>query len=200
MKGKTISSILFVSITILGLIFYCLETNKRIKNEIWNLHSAIVEKETAISDIQEILSYQIKSEHKYLNDSIQASIPKSTYIIRLHESVCLSCYAGSLIHLKKELKNDTQLFIFGSYHFETILKDVMESIGFKFIKYCNHPNQDILPVDSLSRPYVFSIDETGHTRNVFILPKDDLQLIKEYIDLMKRNEEFVNTVREGQEP
>lgn len=178
-----------IVLTVSCVVYYCVDTNKNISEKMWGLYSELVERETIISDMQEIQSYQIKSECRNLGRDIRYKLPSNLYIVRLHDDICLDCYAECLVRLKNELKDDTKLFILGSYHFSTTFKDILMSLNLDSVKYENIPDTFILPADSINRPYVFSLDEYGCTHNVFIFSRKEYDTIKEYVNLIKRKKQ-----------
>lgn len=185
MKHK-IFVLLTISAVLILIIFYWIRTYKDISDTIWKLQSNLVEKETTISEIDEMQVCQLRSEHLNINKKIQEKIPKGSYIIRLHDGVCLDCYAECIIRLNKEVRDNSKLFILGSYHFSATLKDIITSLKLDSIKSENIPDKYILPIDSCGKPYVFSIDNNGYTKHVFLFTKKNYRTIKDYVNLLQR--------------
>ena len=159
----------YILITIpLITAYYSYSQRKSFEDKLWNLNSNLL-------------------ETHIVTDSIRNKLPLHTFILRLHNGICLSCYAENIQLLYADLeKKGKDLFVLGSYTFDGGLKDEISIIQGKVPKSSNIPKLSIMPADSLGIPYVFLINENGQIKDLHFLLKKDYSLTSEYLKSIER--------------
>lgn len=119
---KIVCNIILILTVCISVVYSYIQRNEY-EDRLWTLNSLLIENKNELFNIKEKLSTELKLEGYILDDSITSIIPPYTLILRLHNNVCLSCYTDILLKLKSELEKKNQdLFILGSYTFESNLK------------------------------------------------------------------------------
>lgn len=173
----------------LFVIVYCLfNLKQKYEDNIWNLQSALLEEQLKVVDIKDIQAYSLDSEGITLSDSIKRNIPKDVCILRLHDGICLSCYAENIQKFEAETHyfKNIRLFVLGSYNFISQLKTELKSMNIDNISFLNLPSSYILPADSIGRPYVFLLNENGRVNNLYFFQKNEFSSINKYLKAVER--------------
>ncbi len=183
---KIVCNIILILTVCISVVYSYIQRNEY-EDRLWTLNSLLIENKNELFNIKEKLSTELKLEGYILDDSITSIIPPYTLILRLHNNVCLSCYTDILLKLKSELEKKNQdLFILGSYTFESNLKKEISIIQCTTQKYANIPTLVIPPADSIETPYLFFLDNKGRIVHPHILIKKDFQTTYQYLQHIKR--------------
>ncbi len=178
----------YILITIpLITAYYSYSQRKSFEDKLWNLNSNLLETHIELSDLKEKQMICLSTNGALITDSIRNKLPLHTFILRLHNGICLSCYAENIQLLYADLeKKGKDLFVLGSYTFDGGLKDEISIIQGKVPKSSNIPKLSIMPADSLGIPYVFLINENGQIKDLHFLLKKDYSLTSEYLKSIER--------------
>lgn len=156
MKRATLIHTALIVLTLSTITISILQRNS-FENKLWIQNSALLETKFELADIIEKEKMRLSTNGIKLPDSITVRLPSNSFILRMHNNVCLSCYAEILIKLQDKLSSENkELFILGSYSFDSILQEEISIIKGENVTSTNIPNLQIMPADSLEQPYLFS--------------------------------------------
>lgn len=181
MKRTVIILFLIVLFLLIGYNTY--KMKEQFEDKFWNLNSAFLEIKFALGDLKESQYSVWDTEGLLLPDSVRDLIPRGTCILRLHNNICLSCYAENLMRFENYV--DT-LFVVGSYSFNTIFENELSVFHKRHLKSINIPSLSIIPADSIERPYLFILNKNGAVDNVFFFEKGDFSSVNRYMQSAKR--------------
>mgnify|MGYP003311457856 CR=1 FL=1 len=183
--------LVLISIVVLVITGLCFWNYKRItENSIWKLKSTLLEYKFELSDWEERKLYELKTEGVLLPDSLLDTMVKYS-ILRLHDGICMSCFADNLSQLIKFVQKDSiPILILGNYMYKSAFKEDLRIIGGDNFKLLNLPSLSIMPADSLEQPYLFEVGVDGKIQNVFFINKDKYELANSYLKsiINKRND------------
>lgn len=180
---------LYYILIIISLItvYYSYRQRKSFEDKLWILNSNLLETLIELSDLKEKQIIGLSTNGTLITDSIRKKLPLHTFILRLHNGICLSCYEENIKLLYADLeKKGKDLFVLESYTFDGGLKDEISIIKGKIPKSSNIPELSIMPADSLGIPYVFLINENGQIKDLHFLLKKDYSLTSEYLKSIER--------------
>ena len=183
--------LVLVSIVVLIITGLCFWNYKRITEKlIWELKSTLLEYKFELSDWEERKLYELKTEGVVLPDSLLDTINNHA-VLRLHDGICMSCFADNLSRLIKLVQKDSiPVIILGNYMYKSSLKEDLRIIGGDKCKLLNFPSFRIVPADSLEQPYLFEVGVNGKIQNVFFINKDKYEFGNSYLKsiINKRND------------
>lgn len=179
-------TVIILSMGIIGFCFFYIRNKTEAK--LWQLKSVLLEEQFKIAEFKDIQNYSLNSEGLILSDTIKKVLPDNVYVLRLHDGICLSCYAENLLLLEKKMNQveDIRLFVLGSYNFTTQLKEELASVNMSKVKSINILDHDILPADSIGRPYLFFLNKKGMVKNLYFFQKEDYASIDLYLRAIQR--------------
>lgn len=179
MKNRT-----FVFLIILFFISSCQEEMK--KNKVSGISGDINLNNNLRNVINEVDKITLKSENNIIKDLIFFDLDNYAYslkelvgdnlkiVFRFSDKHCSSCIEHTLKYLKK-IENKIgidNIIIMGDFknrHSHSIFVRLNSGILQKVYNY----NENLkLPVDSLSLPYIFTINNSLRTKNVFVPLKE----------------------------
>lgn len=168
-----------VVLLITGVSF--LNYKNKIENTIWKLKSTLLEYKFELSDWEERKLYELNTEGVLLPDSLRNTLNKYT-ILRLHDGICMSCFAENLSRLIEVTKKDSiPILVLGNYIYKSALREDLKSIGGENLIFLSLPTLSIVPADSLGQPYLFDVDVNGKIQHVFFVSKDKYNLTNSYL-------------------
>lgn len=179
-------TVIILSMGIIGFCFFYIRNKTEAK--LWQLKSVLLEEQFKIAEFKDIQNYSLNSEGLILSDTIKKVLPDNVCVLRLHDGICLSCYAENLLLLEKKMNQveDIRLFVLGSYNFTTQLKEELASVNMSKVKSINILAHDILPADSIGRPYLFFLNKKGMVKNLYFFQKEDYASIDVYLRAIQR--------------
>lgn len=179
-------TVIILSMGIIGFCFFYIRNKTEAK--LWQLKSVLLEEQFKIAEFKDIQNYSLNSEGLILSDTIKKVLPDNVCVLRLHDGICLSCYAENLLLLEKKMNQveDIRLFVLGSYNFTTQLKEELASVNMSKVKSINILDHDILPADSIGRPYLFFLNKKGMVKNLYFFQKEDYASIDVYLRAIQR--------------
>lgn len=179
-------TVIILSMGIIGFCFFYIRNKTEAK--LWQLKSVLLEEQFKIAEFKDIQNYSLNSEGLILSDTIKKVLPDNVCVLRLHDGICLSCYAENLLLLEKKMNQveDIRLFVLGSYNFTTQLKEELASVNMSKVKSINILAHDILPADSIGRPYLFFLNKKGMVKNLYFFQKEDYASIDLYLRAIQR--------------
>lgn len=182
--GRLLASIIFIIIVGYGAF----RVRHDLEKIIWQLKSALLEEKFKVSNLEEIQLYTLNTEGAVLPDTIVKYIPEGVCILRLHDGICLSCYAENLSRLESHIdgSDGIRLFVLGSYNFTTQLKEELMGVDLNQVKFVNLPSCKVLPADSIGCPYLFTINKEGVIMNLHFFQKENFSLTSRYFQAIKR--------------
>lgn len=186
-------TLLYIGLVLLSLVtvFYSYTQRRSLESKFWSLKNIIVETRYELNDIKEQQRICLATNGFIVHDSLRSKIPIHTLVLRLHNDICLSCYAENIQLLGSALEKMEQgLFILGSYSFDGSLRDEISIIKDSTLRTINIPALHIIPADSINVPYVFFINENGQLTNVHFFAKKDFSLTQEYLKSIERFKMF----------
>jgi hypothetical protein len=181
------SLILIVAFLVTGISFW--NYKNKIENIIWKLKSTLLEYKYEVSDWEERKKCELNTEGVVLPDSLQ-NIIDNNCVLRLHDGICMSCFAENLSRLLEIARKDTiSILILGNYMYKSSFKEDIKLIGGECFDSMNLLTLSIIPADSLEQPYLFDVDVNGKIQNVFFVSKDKYELGNSYLNSIanKRN-------------
>lgn len=188
MKG----TIFFVVLIILTIITICFSYRQRSKLEdkLWTINSNLLETRFELDDMRAKTIVCYSTNGVTLPDSIASLLSDSVYILRLHNNICMSCYAEHLIRLKEKLNmTKQQLYVLGSYIYDDALRDEISILTDSNLRVINIPALEIMPADSMEIPYIFLLNPRNKLEYVHFFEKHDFTITEEYLksNLRMRN-------------
>lgn len=185
MKNAVTFSILIVlSLVTIGYSYF---QRDKFEDKLWIQNSNLLEARFALSDIKEKEKMAYLTDGVTLCDSVVSLVPSDVYILRLHEGVCMSCYANNVKMLAEVLDSiGKNLFVIGAYTFDSALKEELSFIQTSNIKSINIRELSIMPADSLEIPYIFHLTSQGKIDHLHFFEKHDFSLTRQYILSIQR--------------
>lgn len=186
MSSRYLEIILFITIVLAGYTIYIVK--ERSEDKVWKLHSTLLEARYRLFDMKEKQLYKLETEGLLLPDSVKEKITPNTCVVRLHNDMCLSCYAENLSKLVQRVieMDSLELLILGSYTYNSALKDELSVISSANLNFINFPSLVIMPADSLGQPYLFVLDERKMINNLFFFQKEDMESVDKYLHNLLR--------------
>lgn len=182
-------TLIYYVLIIVSLVTICYSYSQRksYEEKLWAFSSNLLETRFALTDLKEKQSVALSTNGTIILDSLKHKLPLRTLILRLHNGICLSCYAENLLMLKTEIdKRTEELFVLGSYTFDRGLKDEIAMFQDEKLKSINVPALRIMPADSLDLPYVFCVNERGQIENLHFFVKKDFSPTLDYLKSIER--------------
>ncbi len=175
-----------IALTAITICFSYLHRSK-FEDKLWAQNSNLLEMRFALNDIATKEKITFSTNGIVLSDSVVSLLPSDTYILRLHNGICMSCYAENLVKLKEMLdKTKKTLFILGSYTFDMVFRDEFSFIQNQNVSSINIPALKIMPADSLEIPYVFHLNTQGKIDHLHFFEKRDFSLTQQYLESIQR--------------
>ena len=195
---KKIKILIFVLTTIFLIVFVNKNLNfkKNILNENKRIISDLTIKNRYIKNINLVDSLELKNSLKK-TPNIQIYNEKNkgisfeylledelTLIYRYFDITCQPCVVSTLKHIKKSLKNDSNLKIIANYESRRELLQ-FKRINKINLEVFNLKNKKLIPeLDTQEIPYLLLVDKNYNIKSVHILFKD----------FKKRNNTFIKSV------
>lgn len=172
------------------------QVRNNLENVIWKLKSSLLEERFKTADITECQVYSFNTEGRLLPDTVKKYIPQNACILRLHNDICLGCYAENLSRLQLDLDTlkNVSLFVLGSYNFVSQLKKEMFAVNLQQVQFINLSSYRIFPADNLDRPYLFTINASGLIQNLYFFQKEDFLSTSKYLEGIERLNNIVNNL------
>lgn len=183
--------ILLTIVLSICLFIYISNTNNKINTSIESLKSDLLEERIKIANMEDVRSLAIDTEGRMLPTSVIKNVPDSIdFILRLHDGICLNCYIKNLLRLAQQVDNseNLQMMILGSYNFTSQFNAEITSIGMKDFHYMNINEHDILPIDSIGVPYLFTLTQEGKAEHIYVFFKEDFKSVEKYLQLIERHQ------------
>lgn len=189
-KFVIVSVVFAVFFICLTIWFYTLKD--KMTEVVDKLTQDLVEQKMELADASASRALALDSENRFLGIDVEKSFLDSiTFVLRLHDDICLGCYVENLISLRKKLGDDSggiNLLVLGSYNFLSQLKDILIELDMQNFKYINVADRHILPADSLRMPYLFVLNKNKMVQQVYVLLKKDPDSIDRYLLSIKRKQ------------
>lgn len=176
-----------VCVIISSLCFYAWKTQTKVRTTLLELHEEYNDSRFRLMDLKEKQYYSLLSEAYLLPEELDLFFVESGCLLRLHEGVCLGCYAESLARFLELMKmKNMSLGIWGAYATERQFRSELSNVvKLDSLKIINLKKDISLPADSLNQPYLF-IKEGNRTSRVFVIEKDDYKSIEQYVEMLSR--------------
>lgn len=149
----------------------------------WRISSMQNETMYRNATLREAYQNQLVVQDIELPKAVLDSVPSSFFILRLTESFCMSCHEKSiqLINDHFSKKKAPELLVLGSFMSDHSFMNELSYLK-ATKKGVNFPSLNISPIDSISTPYIFSIDSSGKIQRFCFLLKGEEETLELFLN------------------